>query len=152
MLPPGWFGFKIVGDNVDKTVKPRHETMHQHSQSLHYFHAYAVRDRIDFSFLSAEPSQLDPSLYLAEMLLPSSEELDGITKSFSILIARILAKHVPEFVDFQDAVVDHIPHKYSCEMEQKSNVVCIIVLQQIAVTLQYLLNAKKLTAFENPLS
>ena len=68
MLPQGWFGFKIVGDNIDKTVKPRHETLHQRSQSLHYFHAYAVRDRIDFSFLSAEPSQLNPSLYPAELL------------------------------------------------------------------------------------
>lgn len=123
MVPRGWFGFKIVGDNIDKTVKPRHETLHLHSQNLHYFHAYAVRDRIDFSFLSAEPSQLDPLLFPAEMLLPSQDELDGIKGSFSILIARILARHLPEFADFQDAVVDHIPHKYSCEMEQKSNVV-----------------------------
>lgn len=123
--PPGWFGFKIVGDNIDKAIKPRHETIHRHGQSLHYFHSFAVLDRIDFSFLSAEPSQLDPTLFPAEMLLPSSEELDGIKKSFSILIARILAKHVPEFADFQDSVVEHIPHKYSSEMEERSHVVCV---------------------------
>ena len=58
-----WFGFKIVGDNIDKTVKPRHETMQHHSQNLHYFHSYTVQDRIDFSQLSDTPSQLDPSLY-----------------------------------------------------------------------------------------
>ena len=26
-----WFGFKVVGDNIDKTVKPRHETMKHHN-------------------------------------------------------------------------------------------------------------------------
>ncbi len=104
------------------TVKPRHEILHQHSQSLHYFHAYAVRDRIDFSFLSAELSQLKPSLYPAELLLPCSAELEQISTNFSILIARILIKHAPEFAG---AVVDHnIPHKYSSEMAQKSHVVC----------------------------
>lgn len=43
--------FKIVIDNVDKTVKLRQETSQHHNQSLHYMHGYAVKDRIDVSDL-----------------------------------------------------------------------------------------------------
>ena len=36
------YGFKLVGDNIDKTMNMR--LQHQ-AQSLHYFNVYAVRDR-----------------------------------------------------------------------------------------------------------
>ena len=121
-----WLGFKIVGDNIDKSVRPRHETIHVHPQTLHYFHAYAVLDRIDFSHLSDEPSQIDPSMYSPEILMPCSTDLKEIIGNFAILIARTLSKYMPEFAVFQDAVVDHIPHKYSAEMSRKSHVVCSI--------------------------
>ena len=32
-----WQGFKIVGDNIDKTVHSRHQTIDSPTQSLHYF-------------------------------------------------------------------------------------------------------------------
>ncbi len=39
--------FKIVGDNIDKNVKPRDMRSDYQTRSLHYFHAYAVRDRLN---------------------------------------------------------------------------------------------------------
>lgn len=48
-----WNGFKIVGDNIDKTVHASFQRSNDLTQrSLHHFHAFAVRDRIDFSDLS----------------------------------------------------------------------------------------------------
>lgn len=38
-----WHGFKVVGDNIDKTVKPRYMRGDAGGQSLHYFDSYAVR-------------------------------------------------------------------------------------------------------------
>ena len=35
-------GVKLVGDNVDKTVKTRYMRVDQQGHSLHYFHAYAT--------------------------------------------------------------------------------------------------------------
>ena len=46
-----WCGFTLVGDNIDKTVRRRHQLMDRTTQSLHYFNSYAVRDRVDFSSL-----------------------------------------------------------------------------------------------------
>ncbi len=47
-----WHGFKFVGDNIDKNIHPRFQRHEKRGQSLHYFHGYAVRDRIDLSTLS----------------------------------------------------------------------------------------------------
>ena len=48
---PQWCGFNLVGDNVDKKVKPRHMRSDNQSKDLHYFHLYALRDRVDFQKL-----------------------------------------------------------------------------------------------------
>ena len=48
-------GFKLVGDNIDKTIRPRHKTIDMKSQSLHYFNAYAVLDRVNLSLFSDIP-------------------------------------------------------------------------------------------------
>ena len=37
-------GFKMVIDNIDKTVKPRNQTIDAQTQSLHYVQVYAVKD------------------------------------------------------------------------------------------------------------
>ena len=50
-----WTGFKIVGDNIDKTAKPRHVRFDRQTKSLHYFHAYAVKDRVNFANESDSP-------------------------------------------------------------------------------------------------
>ena len=49
--------FKIVGDNLDKYVKPRDMRIDAQASTLHYFHMYAVRDRLDTSQLSEELPQ-----------------------------------------------------------------------------------------------
>ena len=43
-------GVKLVFDNIDKTVKPRHMTLESQTTSLNYVQAIAVKDRIDYSF------------------------------------------------------------------------------------------------------
>ena len=44
--------YKLVGDNIDKNVKPREMRSDHQTRSLHYFHTYAVRDRVDMSSYS----------------------------------------------------------------------------------------------------
>ena len=118
-----WFGFKVVGDNIDKTVRPRHETMKHHSQSLHYFHSYAVRDRVDLSLFSDEPTQVDMHAYVPELLLPSQEDLQHMLQNFTVLITRVLVGYMPCFEKFSDKIVKHIPHKFTSEITKKSHVV-----------------------------
>ena len=45
-------GFKIVGDNIDKIVRPSNQRVDHQTRSYHYFHSFAVLDRIDLSISS----------------------------------------------------------------------------------------------------
>ena len=38
-----WSGFKHVGDNIDKTIKPRDMQLNNEPTSLHYFNVCAVK-------------------------------------------------------------------------------------------------------------
>ena len=38
--------FKLIGDNIDKNVKPRHMCINHRTKSLHYFNVFAVQDRV----------------------------------------------------------------------------------------------------------
>ena len=81
-----WFGYKFVGDNIDKNVKPSLQRHELRGYSLHHFHGYAVRDRVNFSRLSNKPPPFctpDPSV-----LIPSPSDVMSLRKEFEILLAR----------------------------------------------------------------
>ena len=118
-----WQGFKIVGDNIDKTVRPRHQTTDSPTQSLHYFNSYAVQDRIDFSSYSDTTPTINLETVSMDSLLPTEDDLRELQSCFAIHIARVLTRHLSSFSAFADVVPTHIKHKYSTEMAKKSNVV-----------------------------
>lgn len=120
--------YVLIGDNIDKAIKPRYMRSDQKGkQLLHYFHYFASSTRIDTSTLShispAPPTHL---LYdrCALSLLPSCSDDKILKHNFGIMIGRILAKHMDDFhFHFGDVVEWHISHKYSEEMAKKSEIV-----------------------------
>ena len=81
-----WFGYKFVGDNIDKNVKPSLQRHELRGQSLHHFHGYAVRDRVDLSRLSDKPPPLstpDPCVFI-----PSTSDLSSLRHELGILVSR----------------------------------------------------------------
>lgn len=81
-----WCGFMFVGDNIDKNISPKFQRHENRGQSLHHFHGYTLRDRIDFSTLSdvAPPQQKpDPSTFL-----PSKEDISSLNDELTVLISR----------------------------------------------------------------
>lgn len=81
-----WFGYKFVGDNIDKSIKPSLQRHKLRGQSLHFFHGYAVRDRVDLSKLSDKPppfSTPEPSVFL-----PSPDDLSCLREELEILVSR----------------------------------------------------------------
>lgn len=109
----GSFGFKVIGDNLDSTVRPRYMRKFGgfKTQSLHLFHAYAVQDRIDISnFCDIPlPTCLNSPENLAISLLPTKEDDDITKKNFTCLFSRILVESCPFFETmFQES-------RYYCE-------------------------------------
>lgn len=120
-----WQGFKIVGDNIDKTVHHRYQRMGDETISLHYFNAYAVKDRINFSTLSNETKNL-PSPLPLHILLPSEGDLKEMNHNLGILVMRMLVRYMPALQPLQSLVPDHIPHIHSIKMSQRSETVCTV--------------------------
>ncbi len=60
-------GYKIVFDNIDKNVNPRHMRSDNQTRSLHYVQSYAVKDRINYD--GTPMSSLQKSMCLIFSLL-----------------------------------------------------------------------------------
>ena len=118
--------YKIVGDNVDKNVAPRYIRTDSKVKSLHYYHSYAVQDRINIDSLSdVQPLSCIPSPEaVAKSLLPSSNDDALLVQNIKILFSRVLVETLPSFnVSFSDLVTRHIQHRRYAEMSSKSLVV-----------------------------
>ena len=97
-------GFKMVIDNIDKTVKPRNQTIDAQTQLLHYVQVYTVKDRVDFSQLSKTAPSPGRSIY---DISPTTSEYQKLKDKFTILVACIIVKHVPYFTqDFSGLLVN----------------------------------------------
>ena len=92
-------------------------------QSLHYFHAYTVRDRLNLDNYDSA-SAPDMSSIDLHKLLPSKDDDTAIHKNTYILMARTLKKHVPYFAKFGEGLERHINHTFSEDMSRKSTVLC----------------------------
>ncbi len=90
-------GHKIVFDNIDKDVKPRHMTSDNQTRSLHV-QSYAVKDRVNYDCLSGE-------------------------RRTEVCISRVLVKFIPYFTsDYKELPTKHIPHEHSKEMATKLDI------------------------------
>ena len=128
-LPDGYthglmcYGFKLVGDNLDKTVKPRDMRIDHTSQSLHYFNVYAVLDRVDFRSMSCDTKAIEVEKVDSSIFLPSTTDMEEMINNFTVIVSRLLVKYIPALSEYIACVPNHIDHKYSREMSAKSHVV-----------------------------
>ena len=120
-------GFKLVGDNIDKNVRPRHMRQDKQTLSMHYYHSYAVRDRVSISGLSDAIPDLKnvPLLSIpVNNVLPSDSDHQSLMHNFALLVSRHLVDHIRYFKEnYSDIVIRHIKHDYYDEMSQKSETV-----------------------------
>ena len=47
-----WQGYVFAGDNLDRNIRPRHQTVLSQTRSVHWFNSIAVQDRCDFSLFA----------------------------------------------------------------------------------------------------
>ena len=97
--------------------------MTSRTQSLHYFHSFAIQDRVSALDMPDSKLHINLSSLPLNSLLPTEEDLEALKASCVILLSRVLVKYIPAFAQFAEGVVKHIPHKYQDEMSRKSKVV-----------------------------
>ena len=85
--------YKLVGDNIDKEVRPRDLRSDHQTRSLHYFHTYAVKDRVDLSDICDKQRMVDLSDIQLTDLLPNADDEKELLANFGFLVFRVLKKH-----------------------------------------------------------
>lgn len=119
-----WFGFR-------KDVKPRNHRIDHGTTSQHFFNLVALRDCIDLSNISDDPStyfRTPVDNLELNILLPSNLDYEELISSYGVLTSRVLVSKVPYFAcTFNDVVVKHISHEYSREMSIKTEAVCCVI-------------------------
>ena len=129
LATPQIMGYKIVGDNIDGTINPRYMRSNRQTESWHYYHSFAVQDRIDFTGLSDQQPEKPTAASIDDIMnkiLPSTctDDDDALKINFKTYIGRVLITNCKFFqIAFSDLYVHHIPHQYEKEMAAKSNVV-----------------------------
>lgn len=83
-------------------------------------------------------------------MLPSEDSNFAVESDFITLVSRILVKYLPAFSFLKDVVVHHIPHQYSQEMAQKSEVVSTV--STVIYVISSLLEVKDLAHVWSPIS
>ena len=128
---PQIYNYKLIGDNLDLTVKPRYSRVdgQKYRTSLHYFHYMCVRDRVNLSQLSIVKSNscLNSPSKMALQILPSKECDDKLVDDLAMLVSRVIVLCMPFFqFGFADVVTWHQQHEFYKEMmSEKSEVVCV---------------------------
>lgn len=117
----------IVGDNVDKNVSPRDMRQDNQVKSMHYFHSFAVHDRVCLpdGLVGDELHAADVSKLTASSVLPTIADCVEMRNIYIILAARIIVENLSHFGFLEECVVHHIPHKFSADTTTKSEIVSI---------------------------
>lgn len=80
-----WNGFKLVGDNLDKNFRRTFQRADYTTISHHYFHMFAVKDRVNLSELSDSQRE---GVIDVPLLLPTEDDHMKMRREFSILLSR----------------------------------------------------------------
>ena len=77
-----WYGFKLVGDNIDKNIHPSLQQRNSQTNSLHYFYSFAIltckayitptNPNINYSKLLPSAADITQYKNYAEILMASS--------------------------------------------------------------------------------
>ena len=128
-----------MGDNWDMEVKARCQTKSDNNKSLHYFHAYAVKDRVVSEGLESTRPQKSIDEVEMQEILPTAEVQESIISDLAHMIPRVIVQYLSPYKSFRKAVQYHIPHPHSQEMAGKSEVVSLQPFMDCGNILQFVL-------------
>jgi len=117
-------GFIIPFDNIDIELKRKNMTMSNQNQVLHWVNHKMVENRVSGNNLPSQGQKADILDVPNIEFFPNV--VDQIRQRFNyiVLVSRILVDYFDCFEPLKDACLQHIPHKHSKEMNQKSVKVC----------------------------
>ena len=95
LAPMSPCGYVVVGDNIDKNVRPSFQRDNKSTKSFHHFHSFTTKTRINISTLSDPDSDEQPGAALS-----SADDYNKLIRDFEVLISRQAKLCVLKFISF----------------------------------------------------
>ena len=118
--------FNIVLDNVDLKLLASDMTSSNQNKDLHWCNHIAYLDRVNPTHLLDNGPVADLHGVPNSTFLPSLTDQNSLLSDFTVLIGRVLVENLPAFEIFKDVVPLHIRHKFSDELQKKTETVSFL--------------------------
>ena len=114
---------RFVGDNIDHEINARIQTKEHGDQSIRWTQQTVIRDSVvDPCLHNTKPRKSLDQLQLID-ILPTAAVQSRLKRSWSIIVSRLVTKHLKHFGFPRNVGINHIPHQYSKEASTKSEIV-----------------------------
>ena len=113
-------GFVIAFDNIDLEIPWKNMTMAKQNRDVHWVNHQMFLNRVSGNLLPNEAPQQDLQTVPNVTFLPNASDQLRQRFNYIVLVSRMLVEYFDAFQPLKDACMQHMPHKYSKEMSQKS--------------------------------
>ena len=107
-------GFVIAYDNIDLEIPRKNMTMAKQNRDVHWVNHQMFLNRVSGNLSPNEAPQRDLQA------VPNASDQLRQRFNHTVLVSRMLVEYFDAFQPLKDACMQHIPHKHSEEMSQKS--------------------------------
>ena len=117
-------GFVISFDNLDIHLDRKNMTMESQNKDFHWVNHQMVENRVSGVMLDSSAPKANLLDVCNLKYLPSIEDQRCQRLNYIILCSRILVDYFDVLAPLANACIQHIPHKYTNELSQKTKKVC----------------------------
>ena len=115
--------FNIVLDNVELKLLASDMTSSNQNKDQHWCNHNAYLDRVYPTHLLYNGPVANSHDVPNSTFLPSLTDQNSLLSDFTVLIGRVLVENLLAFEIFKDVVLLHIRHKFSDELQKKTETV-----------------------------
>ena len=118
-------GFIISFDNLDLQLQRKSMTMQSQNRDFHWINHQMIENRVSGVHLKSKGPKGNLQEVSNLKFLPTLGDQQQQRTNYIILTGRILLNYFDALAPLKDAIILHIPHKYTKEMAQKSKKVIV---------------------------
>ena len=119
-------GFKLTTDNVDYTLNVHYMTEEHQNNDKHYVSINATVNRVSANHLSDESTASGINQMENGKCIPNHFEQKAQRNNYIALVQRVIVEHVPCLGFGKDLLENQIPHIYTKETSQPTDLVSIL--------------------------
>ena len=113
-------GFVISFDNLDIHLQRKNMTMESQNRDFHWVNHQMVENRVSGNTLDSSKPRANILDVDNIKFLPTLNDQYNQRLNYTILCSRILVSYFDVLAPLSDVCIQHIPHKYSKELSQKT--------------------------------